>query len=76
MIIKIEINLKTEIEGKIEGKLKIKTKMQIINNICNCNKFAMGNIIIEYNKVQYYWKEINFAIYLCFFHWYKIKIKQ
>ena len=47
MIIKIEINLKTEIEGKIEGKLKIKTKMQIINNMFNCNKFAIGNIIIK-----------------------------
>ena len=51
MIIKIEINLKTEIEGKIEGKLKIKTKMQIINNMFNYNKFAIGNIIIKYNKV-------------------------
>ena len=64
MIIIIEINRKTEIEGKI----KVKNKMQIINNIWNCNKFSLG-------KYYYYWKEIEFAIYLCFFHWYKIKIK-
>ena len=47
MIIKIEINRKTEIEGKI----KIKNKMQIIDNMFNYNKFAIGNIIIKYNKV-------------------------
>ena len=38
MIIIIEINRKTEIEGKI----KVKNKMQIINNIWNCNKFSLG----------------------------------
>ena len=47
MIIKIEINWKTE----IEWKTKIKTKIQIIKKMFNCNKFAIGNIIIKYNKV-------------------------